>query len=206
MPTDTRATTFVVPAQAEPAPAKAGTSTPSASNPLHSPTTQMRVQGVPCLAALPCLGFVSSPPFRPLSLSATPRESFRAPPPRGLSPICHRRLKPATAKRLPSWPPSPRVTQSMQFQAAPISPRIDSPSCAAISQARDSRKKRAKTIRIDSNPPVQREPKRAPRPALTCGLGYRHAEWHNCRAVTDPTRGVSRRRHDELLQGSVYLD
>ena len=115
-----------------------------------------------------------TPLFRPISLSATPRESFRAPPPRGLSPICDRRLKPAIARRPPSWHPSPRLTQSTQFQAAPISPRIESRSCAATLQARTGRKKRANTIRFDSNRRPQPSGKGQGLPCYWSGRGGCH--------------------------------
>ena len=93
---------------------------------------KLRVQGLPC-----CLGLVSRTP------SAAPFpicDSFRAPPPRPLSPIWTPRLKPATAKRAQSWAGSPRVTQSIQIQAAPISARIESRSWTAPPQAQSRRK------------------------------------------------------------------
>ena len=144
MPTDrTRPTTIVVPAEA-------GTSTLSASNCRRRPS------------AVGLRGWPPVPGVRFARPSATPNtylrrapDSFRGWLARPLSPICDRRLKSATAKRPPSWTLSPRVTQSMQFQAAPISPRIDSRTCTALPQAREGRKKRANSIQFNSNRPVR---------------------------------------------------
>ena len=97
-----------------------------------------------------------TPLFRPLSISATPRHSFCAPSLRLSSPICGPRFQPATAKRPPSCTPSPALTQSIQFQAAPILVYNDSQICTATDQARRSRKKASG--RIESTPIPQAEP------------------------------------------------
>ena len=90
-----------------------------------------------------------TPPQRPLFPIC---DSFRAPPPRPLSPIWTPRLKPATAKRAQSWAGSPRVTQSIQIQAAPILARIESRSWTAPPQAQSRRKNAKKQSKAIQTP------------------------------------------------------
>ena len=92
------------------------------------------------------------PPFsRPISLSATPRTLFRAPPSAGFVPICTPPLKPRDRDTTPSCTPTQTDTQSTQFQAAPICAASQPSSCAATPKHEPPKKTRT-TIPINSNP------------------------------------------------------
>ncbi len=92
---------------------------------------RMRVQGSPC-----CLQVVSHPPF---SAHFPIWTLFRGCSARGLSPICRRRLNPATAKQPPSYTPLSDGKAKGQFQAAPHpvaqQPRFNRKAVSALRRA-----------------------------------------------------------------------
>ena len=168
------------------------------ANPLRTPTPPGKSgwppEGAgralpPCLPATACFPLSISHHFSPRP-SAPVRP---APWQIRVVPLCRLFRRPPAG---PSDHPSARAWQIRLISLCRLVWRASNSSCAGLFHACPGRKNAQHNS-------MQFQP--VPAPPLPCGLGYRHSQWHNCRAVTNPPRCVSRRT-DERLQSSVYLD
>ncbi len=162
MPKHARPTPFVVPATPILAPAKAGTTTPSASNGRRRPNV-VGLRGWPSLlpairSARPQTPICNAPRFVPRS------------GPRGIRSYLRLRLQSATKRRPQAALPSSTAVRSNESKLSPSSCETNAKAGPRRPRHGGPGKKRAKTNRLDSNPSRRR---RRPRKMSAAPVAHR---------------------------------